>query len=247
MARRARSGSPSPTSSFSWRGTICHESPNRSLSHPHRPGSPPSAVSEPHSRSTSAWSSHSMTNETWRHSERGVPPGDRYWMDHGGSSGGGRAQQRTNPRRLAQRRRGRNCLPLFGARPAHHRQRDPSSVTHAASRDLGSTGDRPDPGKCVRRRSGLRGTLSADAEVQIHSPRYGTAVAIGTCEISLKRPSSGGRRPLEPRHAYRPFRRRYWSNRSCDRPPIPLATEVFLMDRRGRTLARRRRAGSADP
>ena len=174
------------------------------------------------------------------------PVTDTGWIT-AACSGGGRANQRTNPRRLAQRRRGRSCLPLFGARPAHHSQRDPPSVTHAASRDLGSTGDRPDPGKCVRRRSGLRGTLSADAEVQIHSPRYGTAVAIGTCEISLKRPSSGGRRPLEPRHAYQSLRRRYWSNRSRDRPPIPLATGVFLMDRRGRVLARRRRAGSADP
>src|SRR4029453_14332755 len=64
MARRARSGSGSPTSSFSWRGTICHDSPNRSLSHPQGPGSPPSAVSTSHIRSTSAWSSHSMTNET---------------------------------------------------------------------------------------------------------------------------------------------------------------------------------------
>ena len=74
MARRARSGSGSPTSSFSWRGTICHDRPNRSLSHPHGPDSPPSAVSASHSRSTSSWSSHSMTNETASLKLKSGPP-----------------------------------------------------------------------------------------------------------------------------------------------------------------------------
>src|ERR687891_563420 len=74
MARRARSGSGSSTSSFSWRGTICHDSPNRSLSHPHGPGSRAFAVSASHNRSTSAWSSHLPTNETASVKLKSGPP-----------------------------------------------------------------------------------------------------------------------------------------------------------------------------
>ena len=47
MAFRDRSGSGSPSSSPSRRGTICHETPQRSLSQPHGPGSPPSARPPP--------------------------------------------------------------------------------------------------------------------------------------------------------------------------------------------------------
>ena len=42
IARCARPGSGSPISSFSRVGTTCHDTPNRSLSHPHGPSSPPS-------------------------------------------------------------------------------------------------------------------------------------------------------------------------------------------------------------
>ena len=45
------------------RGTICHDSPKRSLSQPHAPARHVGRRS-PHSRSTSAWSSQSMTKDT---------------------------------------------------------------------------------------------------------------------------------------------------------------------------------------
>jgi len=44
-------------------GTICHDSPNLSFSHPHRLGAPPSAVSFSHSSSISCCVSHATNNE----------------------------------------------------------------------------------------------------------------------------------------------------------------------------------------
>ena len=74
MARRARPGSGSLSSSFRRRGMTCQQKPKRSFSHPQGPGSPPSAVRASHSRSTSAWSSHSMTNETASLNLKSGPP-----------------------------------------------------------------------------------------------------------------------------------------------------------------------------
>jgi len=55
-------------------GTICQNTPKRSLSQPHRSACPPSAHNASHSRSTSAWSAQSILNETaWVYSNR-MPP-----------------------------------------------------------------------------------------------------------------------------------------------------------------------------
>src|ERR1700694_2996401 len=43
-------------------GTTCHDTPNRSLSHPHGPSSPPS-VSRAHASSISSWVSQVATKE----------------------------------------------------------------------------------------------------------------------------------------------------------------------------------------
>ena len=43
---------------------ICQDSPNRSLSHPHRVGCPPPASSLSHSVSTSCWVPHETKKDT---------------------------------------------------------------------------------------------------------------------------------------------------------------------------------------
>ena len=53
-ARAAAAVSSDENSSIIRRGTICQDTPNRSVSQPHRLSSPPSAVSAAQSRSVSA-------------------------------------------------------------------------------------------------------------------------------------------------------------------------------------------------
>src|SRR6478609_1491948 len=65
ITRFALAGSPPPPSKLpSCFGMICHDNPNLSLSHPHRLGDPPSAVSLSHRASISCWVSHPTKNET---------------------------------------------------------------------------------------------------------------------------------------------------------------------------------------
>ena len=63
MTRCAFSRSGSPSSSGRRVGTICHDSPNRSLSQPQGPSSPPSESAD-QKRSTSSWESQLTWNET---------------------------------------------------------------------------------------------------------------------------------------------------------------------------------------
>ncbi len=74
MAFWAPPSSGPARSSSSRLGTTCHDTPNRSLSQPHGPGSPPPAVSASQYRSTSAWSAQSIRNEIDSLNVKSSPP-----------------------------------------------------------------------------------------------------------------------------------------------------------------------------